>query len=549
MASIIESNNEIGSLANSFNQMAAARQQAEEQRLILIAKLEDQNSELEDAYKAQRHAAEEIAVMAEIGRTISSSPNIGDVYEIFDENDNGTMSPTWVLGTDVPGLREGDDFPMEKSLAGEVVRTKAPYMLEADTEPDLEDRFPGLIPVYNAGTVSFMAVPLISRDVVIGVLRVGSKLRGIYTQWHLELLQRMGNQIAGAIANASLYARQMEADEKIRNLAKFPSEDPNPVTRMSAEGIIMYANAAAIRILKDRGVNGGESTSDIFQKLVKEVLASGTVSKVEIDYGPRVISYSLVPVQGAGYANIYGRDITASKESDRLKEEFISTVSHELRTPLTSIKGAAEILLNYPDEDSAVRAEFLGIINNESDRLTRLINNVLDLAKIESGQMQWHMSRVDLPSVIETAVESTYALTVQKDLTVEISPCEDLPAAVADPDRLVQVITNLLSNAVKFTPSGGFIRVQTQLAHHPNPKTGGEMVEISVSDNGIGIPASEFARIFDRFQQVSTTLSDKPQGTGLGLPISKERVEHLGGEIWVESELGEGSTFRFTVPV
>ena len=149
----IESNNEIGSLANSFNQMAAARQLAEEQRLILIAKLEDQNSELEDAYKAQRHAAEEIAVMAEIGRTISSSPNIGDVYEIFDENDNGTMSPTWVLGTDVPDLREGDDFPMEKSLAGEVVRTKAPYMLEADTEPDLEDRFPGLIPVYNAGTV------------------------------------------------------------------------------------------------------------------------------------------------------------------------------------------------------------------------------------------------------------------------------------------------------------------------------------------------------------------------------------------------------------
>lgn len=122
----------------------------------------------------------------------------------FANYENRTMSPTWVVGTDVPGLWKGDDFPMENSLAGQVVRTKEPYMLEADTEHDRETRFPGLIPVYRAGTLSFMAVPLISRDVVIGVIRVGYRERGIYTQQHLELFRRMGNQIAVANSQRSM---------------------------------------------------------------------------------------------------------------------------------------------------------------------------------------------------------------------------------------------------------------------------------------------------------------------------------------------------------
>jgi len=234
---------------------------------------------------------------------------------------------------------------------------------------------------------------------------------------------------------------------------------------------------------------------------------------------------------------------------DKMKDEFMSTVSHELRTPLTSIKGAAEFLLNYQDEDPSVQAEFLTIIDNESDRLTRLINDVLDLARMESGSMQWRMSDVDLNSVIETAIDSTHALTVLKGLTVEIIPSEDVPTVNADPDRLVQVLTNLLSNSIKFTPSGGLIQVQARLLPVPDPETRTEMVEIRVSDNGVGIPADEFGKIFNRFQQVRTSLSDRPQGTGLGLPISKEIVEYLGGAIWVESELGKGSTFFFTVPV
>jgi signal transduction histidine kinase len=517
----------------------------------------------EFAYQAQRRMAEESSVLAEIGRIVSSSTDIKEVYETFGEKirslvpfdrmslsfanyENETMSPTWVVGTDVPGLREGDDFPMENSLAGQVVRTKEPYLLEADTEPDLENRFPGLMPIYRAGTNSFMAVPLLSRDVVIGVLRVGSKHKGIYTQQHLELLQRMGDQIAGAVANAQLYAEKMRADQEILDLARFPSENPNPVVRISADGTIMYANDAADRILADRGLKVGDTTLEDWQRWVKEVLATDTPKEVEIVYGTRFMSYSLAPVQEAGYVNIYGRDITKAKEIERLKDDLISNVSHELRTPLTSIKGAVEILLTYQDEDPAMQAEFLGIIDKESDRLARLIENVLDIARFQSGQMQFRLSEVEVPEVIDAAIRSTHSLTIQKDLKVAILLKDDLPKVFSDQDRLVQVVTNLLSNAIKFTPNGGSIQVQSPIS---NGGSDSAMVEISVSGNGVGIDESELSNIFNRFQQAGDTLSSRPQGSGLGLHISREIVEHLGGKIWVESKPGSGSTFFFTVPV
>ena len=234
---------------------------------------------------------------------------------------------------------------------------------------------------------------------------------------------------------------------------------------------------------------------------------------------------------------------------DLMKDEFLSTVSHELRTPLTSIKGAAEILLKFRDVDHETQLEFLGIIDSESDRLTRLINDVLDLARMESGDTEWHMSPVDLPAAIETAVNGTHALAINKNVTVKTGHSNNLPEVYSDPDKLVQVITNLLSNAIKFTPSGGLIHVESRLVPDDDPKTGIRLVEVTVSDNGVGIPATDLELIFDRFQQAGSSLSDRPKGTGLGLAICKEIVVQLGGEIWAESDLGKGSTFLFTVPV
>jgi len=561
-------------------------------------------------YQEGKKLEYDAGVLANLGRIVNSSMDISEVYETFGEEiqklipfdrmslsfanyENQTMSPTWVIGTDVPGLREGDAFPMTRSLAGEVVRTKTSYLLEADSEPYLELKFPGLVPAYKAGTVSFMAVPLLSRDVVIAVLRVGSKQRGIYTQRHLELLERIGNQIAGAIANADLYAQQKVAEDALRErearlrgivesaidgIITIDEKGSVESFNKGAEIIFGYASAEVvgnnIKMLMPFPYHGQH---DGYLKMFKDTGEKRIIGQGREVAGrrkdntqfPMDLSVSVVElVEKRIYTGII-RDVTESKilqqeieqrakelekayaelqTLDKMKDEFISTVSHELRTPLTSIKGAAEILLNYRDEDPATQVEFLSIIDNESDRLTRLINDVLDLSRIESGEMRWEISQVDVKGVIETAVLGTQALTVQKNVKVEVDSVNDLPSAIADPDKLVQVITNLLSNAVKFTPNGGLICVQSRLQPGPRQSSGQRMVEISVSDNGVGILRTEFDKIFGRFQQAGTSLSDRPQGTGLGLAISKEIVTHMGGQIWVESELGKGSTFFFTVP-
>jgi len=236
------------------------------------------------------------------------------------------------------------------------------------------------------------------------------------------------------------------------------------------------------------------------------------------------------------------------KELDQLKDSFLSTVSHELRTPLTSIKSFSEILLSY-DEDKETQKEFLTIINEESNRLTRLINDFLDLSKIEAGRMQWETVELSLDEVIQTALNATQSLTIETNLKVGADIGADLPTILCDKDRLVQVVTNLLSNAIKFTPDGGAIQVKAQLQNGNKPGRDSDMVMVSVSDSGIGIAQKDQRSVFEKFKQVGDTLSNKPKGTGLGLPICKEIIEHYGGRIWVESEPGKGSTFLFTLPI
>jgi PAS domain S-box-containing protein len=236
------------------------------------------------------------------------------------------------------------------------------------------------------------------------------------------------------------------------------------------------------------------------------------------------------------------------QELDKLKDSFLSTVSHELRTPLTSIKSFAEILLTY-DEDKATQKEFLTIINQESDRLTKLINDFLDLSKIEAGRMQWEDKEQSMVPIVQNAINITQALAKDKSLTVEFNAPENLPVVSCDRDRLVQVVTNLLSNSIKFTPKGGklIVGVKSVASNMSNGDSG--TVVVSVADNGIGIAPENHEVVFEKFKQVGDTLTDKPKGTGLGLPICKEIIEHYGGKIWVQSELGKGSIFSFSLPI
>lgn len=242
-------------------------------------------------------------------------------------------------------------------------------------------------------------------------------------------------------------------------------------------------------------------------------------------------------------------------ELDRLKTDFLSTVSHELRTPLTSVLGFAKIIQKktegvlfplVPQEDKKVQRTLrqvkdnLGIIIAEGERLTSLINDVLDIAKMEAGKVEWKMERASLEEIIRQGIGSVSSLFTQKGLRLACEIDEGLPGVICDRDRVIQVIINLLSNALKFTEKGKVVCRARQ-------DDGG--VTVSISDQGVGISREDQEKVFDKFLQIGDTLTDKPVGTGLGLPICKEIIEHHGGMIWVESEPGRGSIFSFTLPV
>ncbi len=229
------------------------------------------------------------------------------------------------------------------------------------------------------------------------------------------------------------------------------------------------------------------------------------------------------------------------QDLDRLKDEFISTVTHELRTPLTSVRSLAEILHTNPDIDENQHKSFTGIIIKESERLTRLINQVLDYEKIESAQMDWVITSIDITEIIQDAIASTRQLVADKNITIDYEQNDHPPPISGDRDRLVQVIVNLISNAVKFCDTDrGKISIRLTAS--------AKQVQVDVEDNGIGIKAADQSKVFKKFQQVKDPARGRPYGTGIGLTISKRIIDFHHGKIWVKSKPGMGSTFSFSLP-
>ena len=230
-------------------------------------------------------------------------------------------------------------------------------------------------------------------------------------------------------------------------------------------------------------------------------------------------------------------------ELDRLKTQFLANVSHEFKTPLTSIQAFSEILLDEGPEEEAAR--FLSIILSESERLGRLIKNLLSLSQIESGRVEWQEEEFPLHSPIDAALDGVFPTLQDRQIKVECDHEDASLVIKGDKDRFQEVATNLLDNAAKFSGDSKKIVVSTRLSRN----NGRSMVKVAVQDFGQGIPPDKCKTIFDRFSQVDTSDTREKGGTGLGLAICKEIIEHHGGTIWVESDVGRGSTFLFTVPL
>ena len=254
------------------------------------------------------------------------------------------------------------------------------------------------------------------------------------------------------------------------------------------------------------------------------------------------------PVQGENGNSVIGRiialrDVTRERELDKMKTEFISVVSHELRTPLTSIKGYTDLLLSgATGETSELQREFLGIIQSSTTRLTNLINDILDISRIESGKIEIKHEPIDYRKIVADTLRLMRAAADEKHIVMDASLPETMPPVRGDTDKVTQVLTNLVSNALKYTPPGGWIKVLLEV-------TGDASVTTCVADSGIGIAVEDQKRLFQKFFRADNSSTREAGGTGLGLVIAKTIVELLGGAIWVESETGRGSRFYFTLPL
>jgi signal transduction histidine kinase len=306
------------------------------------------------------------------------------------------------------------------------------------------------------------------------------------------------------------------------------------------------ANLVQFAETKLAGAIGGASAHAMVASVVKEApLTMDEVMSI-LDEASQIMKYSRELEQKSreltsAYAELRSAN-ERLKEVDKMKDDFVSHVSHELRTPLTSIRSFSEILHDNPQLDQATRGKYLTIIIQETERLTRLINQVLDLSRIEAGRAEWELADVRPREVIEHAVSATSRLFAEKGVALDVEVPDPVPSIVADRDRLVQVVINLLSNAVKFCPEKGG-RVSIGLRGVPGA------IRVDVRDNGPGIAPEDQEVIFEKFRQVGDTLTEKPKGTGLGLPISREIIQHHGGRLWVQSAPGQGATFSFVLPL
>lgn len=416
---------------------------------------------------------------------------------------------------------------------------------------------------------SALGAPLTAGDAVLGSLLLFQPEVDYFSEEHLRLVEAAATQVANAINNAELYKLIVEQTDRLGRMLRDQEIEASKsqsilegvadgVMVADAQGQVILFNAAAERILGlSREEALGRSTNEMLglygdqaydwlgainrwanlQEL-EEYLAS------RLEIGERIVSVHLAPVlmgqEFLGTVSVF-RDVTVEVEAERAKSEFVSTVSHELRTPMTSIKGYADLLLmgavgTLTDEQE----RFLTIIKSNTDRLTLLVNDLLDISRIESGRLILTPKVVRIDDLIAQVITTMAARAAERKLELHSDLPPVLPEVFVDPDRVIQVLTNLVGNACRYTPSGGQITVLASMH--------ADEIQVSVRDTGIGISEEDQQRLFSRFFRSDDPTVQEAPGTGLGLSITKSLVEMHGGQIWVESELGHGSTFTFSLP-
>jgi PAS domain S-box-containing protein len=446
-------------------------------------------------------------------------------------------------------------------IVGKIVfKTQKPY-ISTDIRKD---------PMFQArtmekeGVISLAMVPIVSKQRAMGFIAVGSKRFHKFTQREIRLLLAFSSQLGSALENAHLYDEVNKEKAYIENLVDNAGDAI--ISTDVADRILTWNHGAEVVFGYSKEETVGQSLTILLpshragelEEIRDKVRLAGVIRNLEVRRIRRdgiVIEASLAvsPIRDKD-DNVIGflhlaRDITEKKryeqrlkELDQMKSAFVSNVSHELRTPLTAIKASADNMLDRLLGDlNEKQVGYLTRIKSNTDRLARLISDLLDLSTIEAGKINLRLMNLPLVALVREAVESLRPVATEKLIHLKIVSADPKAIAWADRDKVIQVLMNLIGNALKFTPPRGKVTVAVT-------KNAAAWMQISVTDSGPGIPVEEVSNVFGRFYQIDRAGKQKSQGTGLGLAISKALVEMHGGKIWVESEVGKGSTFYFTLP-
>ena len=448
-----------------------------------------------------------------------------------------------------------------QGVSGQVFRDSEPLIFHDATNDPRTQKDPfSLLHVSNGITVPLVIERRDEENRVIerttiGVLHAFNKRHGEdFNDEDVRLLERMARNVGSIIANLQLYREVVEEREEL--LQTFESLAAG-LMLVSPEGRISQINASARAIFGIDAEALGKNYLDVIRDenrdQLREVLQSAmrgdenisqdivvNIANVERHYQVQAAQVRSDEGKDLGVVAIF-IDVTEIRMIDKMKSSFVAMASHELRTPLTAIKGFVSTLLMDDGFSNEERREFYMIIDQECDRLTRLINDLLNTSRIEAGEsLKPNYTRVDAKALLEKVVliqrQSTHKHQIKLDIRSEI------PTIIADEDKLDQILTNLLNNAIKYSPNGGDITVHAVVED--------DHLLVGVEDQGLGIPKDHQAKVFDKFHRVNNEDNRRIYGTGLGLYLVKHLVESVHmGKIWVESEVGKGSTFLFRIPI
>ena len=495
------------------------------------------------------------------------------VFFLHDAAANSLYATSPALGLTQAQLSAMERPVSAEGVSNEVFRTTT-SLITYDAALDPRAAAEGLT---QYGVRSAVSVPLIveKRDednrvldrTTVGVLHVfNKKYDGLFVEEDVRLLEQLARQGAAVIASAQMYREVVQEKQEllhtidslyagllmVGNHGRLLQINPSARAILGIAPSLPLIDVPYEQAIKDPRVRAilARALSAPEGEVADEVAFAIPDAAPEDQFQERIYQVQCAKVREddgsqAGIVAIFN-DITEIRGVERMKTAFISTVSHELRTPLTSIKGFVSTLLadseGYYDEET--RHEFYGIIDAECDRLTRLIQDLLDISRIEQGRaMQMNWAEVDIAALTEKVLTTQRAYARDHVLSAQFS--EDFPRIDADPDKIEQILTNLVNNAIKYSPGGGQVQVSGAVVADSLP----QMVSVQVSDEGMGISREHLPKVFERFYRVDNRDNREIGGTGIGLALVKALTEGHGGTVSIESEPGRGTTFELTLPV